>query len=170
MPGWLNRLLGPKEGAAPAGDRLLDADREVQALRLELAEQDRALAGLKEELERRRAGESARVAEALAGRLEALAGNAAGPAVQIVTLAHLEEEGKPVAAKDALSLARRLVRALEDQGMALEGRIGEQVPFDPNRHEPLSAETALAPGAPAVIRVPGVSIQGKVVRKASVEG
>jgi molecular chaperone GrpE (heat shock protein) len=120
-------------------------------------------------LERQRGGESARVAEAVQEQVERLLSDAAAPVTQLLTQAHLlEVEGKPVQAKDVLAVAKRLVRALEDNGLTLEGSVGETVPFDPNRHEPLSGDAALMPGEAVVVRFVGVSYQGRVIRKAGV--
>jgi molecular chaperone GrpE (heat shock protein) len=80
----------------------------------------------------------------------------------------LERDGKPIQAQDVLTVARRLVRVLEDHGLTLEGSVGETLPFDPNRHEPLSAEAALQPGEPAVIKFVGASYGGKVLKKSGV--
>src|SRR5262249_23611013 len=113
MAGWLQRLLGRTEDGTGA-ERLLALGREAQELRLRLKESSDQLTALREECERLRAGESARVAEAVRDRVERLLADAAGPAAQLVTQAHLlEAEGKPVQARDVVAVARRLVRVLE---------------------------------------------------------
>ena len=68
----------------------------------------------------------------------------------------------------ACAVARRLVRLLEDEGLTPEGRIGEAVAFDPDRHEPLGGDFAPRPGQPAVVRLVGVSWRGRVLCKAGV--
>lgn len=72
-------------------------------------------------------------------------------------------------AKDVLVVAKRLIRALEDSGLTPEGSAGETVPFEPNRHDSLSASAALTPGAMVVVRFAGGSYRGKVIHKAGVE-
>jgi molecular chaperone GrpE (heat shock protein) len=172
---WLRRTLGQAaEGAPQAEDLALK--REAQSLRLELEERERLVAGLKSELERQRNGESARIAEAVQSRIEKLMADVAAPVTQLFTQAHLiEVEGKPVQAKDVLAVAKRLVRALEDEGLKLEGSVGETASYDPNRHEPLGGQTAqttqttMTPGEPVVAHFAGVSYRGRLIRKAGVE-
>jgi molecular chaperone GrpE (heat shock protein) len=166
MPKWLDNLLA----RFGTDERALALEREVQSLRLELDERDRAVTNLSEELERQRSGASARVAEAVETQVEQLLADAAAPVAQLRTQMHLlEAEGKPVQARDVLAVAKRLVRTLEDNGLGLEGSVGEAVPFDPNHHEPLSAGVALTPGQPVVLRFVGVVYRGKLLRKAGVE-
>ncbi len=68
-----------------------------------------------------------------------------------------------------LAVVKRLIRVLEDSGLTLTGSVGETVSFDSNLHDPLSANTSLAPGIPVVVKFVGVLYQGKVIRKAGVE-
>src|SRR5436190_18008659 len=151
MPGWLDRLLG-RGTAADADERLLALAREAQGLRLQLQEHASRLTALREECDRLREGEEARVAEAVRGRLEGLLTEAAGPVAQLLTQAHLAEvEHKPVQVRDELAVARRLVRVLEAEGMTLEGQVGAQATYDPDCHAPLGGDT-IAPGQPVVIR------------------
>jgi hypothetical protein len=86
-----------------------------------------------------------------------------------LTQAHLLEiDGKPIEARDVLGVARRLVRTLEDNGLTLEGKVGETLPFDSNQHEPPRAEAVLQPGETVVIKFVGVSYAGIVCKKAGV--
>jgi molecular chaperone GrpE (heat shock protein) len=167
----LVETFGKKPPAEAAPDeRVLALEREGQSLRLKLEELEQSLASLKGELERQHSSASARVAGAVQAQVERLLADAAAPVAQLLTQAHLlEVEGKPVQAKDVLAVARRLVRTLEDSGLTLEGSIGQAVPFDPNRHEPLGAGGFPEPGQPVVVRFVGVAYQGKLLRKAGVE-
>ena len=141
----------------------------MQGLRLELEQRERSIANLKSELERQRSGENARITEAVQTAIERLITDVAAPVAQLLTQAHLLEiEGKPVQAKDVLSVAKRLVRALEDEGLKLESSVGETVRFDPNRHDPLGS-AAISPGQSVVVRIIGVTYCGKRLRKAGVE-
>jgi molecular chaperone GrpE (heat shock protein) len=164
------RLFQRRQGnPAATREEVLAAQRETQALRLELQERDRLIAALKGDLDRLRRGDSDRIATAVAAERERLLTDAAAPAAQLLTQAHLlEVEGKPVQARDVLAVARRLLRLLEDEGLTAAGRIGETVPFDPNRHEPLGGEVSLTPGQPAIVRLVGMSLRGKILRKAGV--
>ena len=78
MPGWLARLLG-RGTTADADERLLALEREAQGLRLQLQEHAARMTALRQERDRLRDGEEARVAEAVRGRLEGLLTEAAGP-------------------------------------------------------------------------------------------
>jgi hypothetical protein len=49
------------------------------------------------------------------------------------------------------------------------GSIGATEPFDPDRHDPLSDAPAPGPGRPVVVRMVGLSLHGKVLRKAGIE-
>jgi molecular chaperone GrpE (heat shock protein) len=167
---WFRTRRGEPAAARPTDDADLPAlRREVQSQRLELAERERVLANLKSEMERLRRGEGERIAAAVQTQVERLLSSAAAPVAQLLTQAHLlEVEGKPVEARDVLAVARRLLRVLEDEGLALEGSVSATVAFDPNRHEPLSSATSLTAGQSAVIRFVGVAYRGKVLRKAGV--
>ena len=168
---FLWRWFGRKKQPPPSGDdRVLQLEREVQSLRLDIQERDRLIATLQGDLERLERQQQAQLEEAVSGALERLLSEAAGPAAQLATQAYLlEHEGKPVTARDILAVARRLLRVLEDEGLQLEGAIGQRVPFDPNRYELLGGDEAPVPGEPVVVRISGASYQGKVLRKASVE-
>jgi molecular chaperone GrpE (heat shock protein) len=163
---WLSRLFGRE----PTDKRGLELEQEVQRLRLELAEQEQAVARLKQELERQRGSASAHVAEAVQVQVEQLLADVATPVAQLLTQVHLlEVEGQPVQAKDVLALVKRLVRTLEDNSLMLEGRVGESVPFDPDRHEPLSADVSPKAGQMVTVRFVGVAYRGKLLHKAGVE-
>jgi molecular chaperone GrpE (heat shock protein) len=168
MAGWLNRLLGRDDRPADA-ERLLALEREVQDLRLQLEERTRQLSRLREERERDRSAEEGRLAQGVQERVGRLLAEAAGPVAQLLTQAHLlEADGRPVQARDVLAVARRLVRVLEDEGLTVEGRVGERAAFDPDRHAPLGGDT-LTRGQAVVVRFVGVSYRGRLLRKAGVE-
>lgn len=170
MTGLLRRLFGRQESAPTAdGERTLALEREAQQLRLELQERERQRAQLRAELERQREGVATRLNEGVQASLERLFADASSPVAQLLTQAHLLEAGKPVQARDVLSVARRLVRVLEDRGLQLVGAAGETTAFDPNRHAPLSAEVSLAAAERVIVRLVGVAHQGKVLHKAGVE-
>lgn len=150
-------------------EQLLALERQIQNLQLELAERDQLVDKLKQELERQRNSESDRFTNAVQTQVEQMLTDTAAPVTQLLTQAHLLQEGKPVQAKDVLAVAKRLIRTLEDSGLTLTGNVGETVSFDSNLHEPLSVNTSLTPGVSVVVKFVGVSYQGKVIRKAGVE-
>jgi molecular chaperone GrpE (heat shock protein) len=168
MRAWLDRLLG-KGREGEQGQGALALEREVQSLRLELQEQRDRAERLKQELERERSNAGTEVARQVRAQFEGLVADAGAPVAQLQTQAHLLEEGQPVRGRDVMAVAQRLVRLLEDQGLTLEGRVGESVPYDPNRHEALSAEMALQPGRSVIVRFVGVGYRGRLLRKAGVE-
>jgi hypothetical protein len=107
---------------------------------------------------------------AVHGTLERILTGAAPSAAQLARLARmLEVEGLAVPARDVLAVARRLATAFEDEGLRLEGTIGERVPYNPNRHDPLNTSASLTPGQTVVVRFAGASYRGKVLRRAGVE-
>ena len=151
-------------GGQSLEERLLEMAGELQHLRLELTEEKRTSAKLKQELERQRSQESARL---VAAQVEQLLADAAGPVSQLLTQEHLlKVEAKPVQTRDVLAVATRLIRALEDHGLTIEGSVGQNASYDPNRHEPLSADSELKTGQEVVVRLVGVGYKGKLLRKA----
>jgi molecular chaperone GrpE (heat shock protein) len=170
MRNWLIKLLGGKPAGQEKGEhgeRVAALEGEVQSLRLDLQEQTALVGRLKQELERERTG--TKVADQVHAQVERLLADAGAPVAQLHTQAHLLEQGRPVPARDVMAVARRLVRVLEDHGLTPESSVGARVPFDPDRHEPLSAATAIRPGRPVVVRFVGMRYQGKLLRKAGVE-
>jgi molecular chaperone GrpE (heat shock protein) len=171
MLDFLRRWFGGgRQAAATSDEKLLALERDVQSLRLDLEERERVIATLRSDLERLRRDELARLEEVRQGAIEQVLSEAAAAAAQLVTQAHLlEVDGKPVSARDILTVARRLVRVLENHGLKLEGGIGERVPFDPQRHEPIGGQEFPAPGEPVILRMVCVSYRGKILYKGAVE-
>jgi molecular chaperone GrpE (heat shock protein) len=166
MLNWLKQLWQKPQ---TDDEQRLTLERELQNLRLELTERDQKLANLKQELERQRSSENSRINAAIQREIEQLLSDVASPVSQLLTQAHLlEVESNPVQAKDILTVVKRLIRTLEDKGLTITGKIGETIPFDPNYHQPLSSNTDLAVGTPVVIKIVGVSYQGKIIKKATV--
>ncbi len=170
-PGEPGQPVPPPQGfpSAQAGEWLV-LQKETQALRMDLQASQQAVANLKQENERLRLRQDQLIAETVETRLSGLFGDLAAPASQVLTQSDLlEKEGKPVQARDVLSVARRMVRALERYGLVFSGQVGDQVPFDPNQHTPINEVTQPQPGQPVTIRFRGVAYQGKTIHKAIVE-
>jgi molecular chaperone GrpE (heat shock protein) len=154
---------------------MLALQKEIQALRMEIEAREGSIANLKQEIERLRLRQEQVIVETVTSRLSGLFGELAAPASQILTQADLlDRQGKPVQARDVLSVARRMVRALERYGVSFTGQAGEQVAFDPNQHTPINGAAlpgaALPqPGQPVTVRFAGVAYQGKIIYKAIVE-
>lgn len=179
MKNWLSHLFRSQSSSTGAAvnttvadqaERVLTLEKEAQSLRMELDARERSLINLKQELERLRTRQGQVVAETVAAQMEGLFSDLAGPASQILTQADLlENQSKPVQARDVLSVARRMARAAERHGLVFEGKIGEPAVFDPNRHTPINNSAALEPGQAVTVRFVGASYQGKVIYKAVVE-
>ena len=167
MKRLLRGLLGGEEETAPAPEAL-EAQREAQNLRLELAEKEAQIERLRQEVERLRSRQQTLAQEGAQTQMEKLFSDAAAPVVQLVTQADLEKQGKAVQARDVLTVARRLVRALERHGLTLEGEPGQQVAFDPERHQSMNAGVNPNPGEMVTVRFVGASYQGKIRYKAIV--
>ena len=166
---FLKRLFQPAPApAAPEVDHLT-LERELQSLRLELSEKSARVTALEAELERTRARQTDLAREQSNSRLEALFSDLAAPASQLVTQSALLEEGKDLAARDVLTVARRMLRALERQGLLMAGKPGDRVPFDPAGHQPMNAGVNPLPGQEVIIRFPAIMVEGKMIYKAIVE-
>ncbi len=175
MKNWLANLFSrqsppsPAATTAPAVDALR-LQTEVQSLRMELEARERTIDNLKQETERLRLRQDELLNDTVALRMEKLFNDLAAPASQILTQADLlEKQGKPVQARDVLSVARRMVRALERSGLSFEGQVGQAVEFDPNRHTPMQGGAQPALGQPVTVRFVGAAYQGKIIYKAIVE-
>jgi len=179
MANWLANLLNRKpETDAPShlpeeggelSEHSLDLEQQVQSLRLVLEERKQTLATLRVDLERERRQGGVLAQEQLQAQVEKIFTAVSGPVAQLLTQASLVEvEAKPVASHDILAVARRLVQGLEENGLQIEGAVGGQEAFDPNRHDPLQAGDILRPGSPVVVRLVGLSYAGKILRKAGV--
>ncbi len=170
MLNTLKKWLGKAPTSQPqSNEKLLTLEREIQNLRLKLTERDQLIDKLKQQLEQQRTSENNNIDSAVQNQIEQLLTDTAAPITQLLTQAHLLEEGKPVQAKDVLLVAKRLISTLEDNGLTIVSQVSETVSFDSNLHEPLSASTAINQGTEVVVRFAGVSYQGKVIRKAGVE-
>ena len=151
-------------------DRLLSLESETQNLRLTINEREQAIAQLRSELERQRQNESNNQAIAFQTQQEQFFDELAAPISQLLTQIYLlEVENKPVQAKDAIAIVKRMLRVFTEQGLIQVGNIGEVVNFDPNLHQPLSSAVEINNGQTVKIRLAGLTYQGKVIRAAGVE-
>lgn len=142
---------------------------QVQSLKLELVERDRQIALLKVNAQAQQYQHQSLSQEQTSAHIEALMRDSASAVSQLLTQAYLlEQEKKPIQAKDVLQVARRLIRTLENNGLSIDGLPGLQTTYDLECHMPLSAAESLTPGQPVVIRLAGIRYQGKILLKASV--
>jgi hypothetical protein len=90
--------------------------------------------------------------------------------VPLMTQAQLHRSGTvQVRVGDVVAVGTRLMGSLRAAGVDTLGELGEEVAFDPDRHDPLSATGAPEVGVPVRIRVVGLSYQDRVLRRAGVE-
>ncbi|MCH2232482.1 MAG: nucleotide exchange factor GrpE [Crocinitomicaceae bacterium] len=165
---WLKQLFSPRTPFD--SERVLALESEQQKLALELRESQQKIATLKEQLERQKNNQERLIKNALDAEREIFFTDTASAVTQLLTQAYLvEEEGKPVQSKDILTVAKRLIATLKDSGLTILGKVGERVTFDPNYHQPLRSNVTINASQGVVIKIVGVSFQGKVIRKAMVQ-
>ncbi|MFG2023252.1 hypothetical protein [Streptomyces sp. NPDC048825] len=151
-------------------EQTLRLQRQLREARLEVAERDRTVERLRAELARARDGAEEGARQRTRADLEQLVTTIGSPLVQLSTQAHLHRSGSAqVRTGDVVEVGTRLLRLLRDEGVDTIGEVGETQPFDPDRHESLSATAAPVPGEPVLIRVVGLSLEGRTVRKAGVD-
>lgn len=178
MGSWLARLFGGGAARHQAGreghgvrsdDEVLSLRRDLQSLKLELEEREREVRILRDELDRTRTREEERARGVMETRLESLLIDIAAPASQLLTQIHLfEKENKPLEVRDVISVSRRMLRALMNHGLEVQGEPGREEAYDPGRHEPI-AHDVIPVGEMVIVRFPGFSYKGRVIRKAGVQ-
>lgn len=169
---WFPNFRSQKS-AQPVSSQLtnltIDLQREIQSLRIDADEREKRIAQMIQEITRMRERQQMLIEETVNARLTTLISELAAPTSQVRTQAHLfENENKEIHVQDVLSVTRRLIRALERNGLEFEGQIGAQVEFDPNRHTPINPASAPHLGDPVTVRFSEVRYQGKTVAKAVV--
>jgi molecular chaperone GrpE (heat shock protein) len=168
---WLKTLFqspNPPDNLAPPD--ALNYSASLQSLRLELAERDKTITVLKQDLEQQKQKEDSRLETVRQGEIENMLSQLASPISQLLTQTYLvEQEGKEVEAQDILTVTKRLIRTLETQGLTITSSVGEQVSFDPNYHQPLSSTIEISPGTPVTVKMPALAHQQKLLKKALVE-
>jgi molecular chaperone GrpE (heat shock protein) len=155
-------------GPSAADDARLAAESAAAALRLEVEEARQQIAALRRELDAERAGRADAVQAAVASQMEPALADAASFIGQLALQASLIEQGKPVAARDVMALARNLSRAFEKLGLVPLAAVGDTAVFNPGLHQPLGTSSPAA-GSPVVVKIPGSRLDGKIVRKSLVE-
>jgi molecular chaperone GrpE len=168
---WIDGLNNRQKQEKPPDEEPLAQAGDVQRLRLELQEHERQLELLKNEVTRLRVSAKELTEAACNAQMERLLGGSAAPVAQLTTQAYLVEvQGRPLQVRDVLAVTRRLIQALEEQGMQVIGKIGEFQPFDPDRHEPMASGLSIEPGTPVIIRFVGIAYRDHLLKKMGVEG
>jgi molecular chaperone GrpE (heat shock protein) len=161
-----------QDNSSPSSDRedLLTLQSEIKALQLDLHDREKKIELLSQELERARLNQKDLLKENGTAVLEDLYTNLAPVIVQLVTQNYLvNQKNKAIQSRDILLITDRLIRALEMNGLMLQGQPGQSVHFDPNLHIPLSTSSSFQAGQTVIVRFVGISYQGKIIRKAGVE-
>ncbi len=153
------------------------AGREIQADREEILSLQRRLAATDIELH-----ECQELVSALKSRIEAL--NAArtdpptaeelftalaAPLSQLRMQAWLMGTGKEISSRSIIALANQFASLVERAGLEPVGDPGESIRFDPELHEPLSAQECIPNGGPAIVRFIGYRYRGRMLRRALVQ-
>jgi hypothetical protein len=150
--------------------RRLAAESELQRLRLDLSQANQRLVEALADLQRQEREEAGALRNHLEAQLEELLAPLATPLTQLLTQQHLiEREGKGLGAKDLLATSRRLWQGLASAGVDALETVGAVVAFDPDRHQPLSQESRVGAGALVRVRIPGLLLNGHVLKTAGVE-
>lgn len=148
----------------------LSAETELQQLRLDFKQGQQRVAQLQADLGRQGREQGDALNEQLQAQLEELLTLLATPLAQLLTQQHLiEVQGKELNAKDLLATSRRIWQGLTTVGVGALEAIGEVVAFNPDRHQPLSQATSLRRGESVKVRIPGITLKGKVLKAAAVE-
>jgi molecular chaperone GrpE (heat shock protein) len=162
---WMAFTGKPSAEARAAADEIVSVKSELARLSLDLREAQetiQALRGKLQELESRTSQNSP-------DGLEGLFGELAAPLSQLRLQDSLIGAGKEISGTSVMTLARHLMNAIETAGLEPIGTCGEEIPFDPGRCGPLSADRSFAPGEPVVVRFVGYRYHERVIRKALVE-
>lgn len=184
---WLARLIQGSAGPTPEIDSGVVDDRttkelqqertlrlsvesELQQLRLDLNQAQQRAAQLQADLARQGREQGDALSEKLNAQLEELLAPLATPLAQLLTQQHLiEVQGKELSVKDLLATSRRIWQGITPAGVEAMEAIGQVVVFDPDRHQPLSQATNLSRGESVKVRIPGITLKGKVLKAAAVE-
>lgn len=145
-------------------------ERELQECRLALAEREGAVRRLRADLDRARGSSEDEAAREGHARVEQLVEAMGAALVQLATQAQLHDSGSvQVRTDDVVAVGARLLRALRAAGVDAFGTLGEEVAFDPDRHDPLSMSSTPEAGTLVRIRVVGLCYGDRVLRRAGVE-
>ncbi|MFN9545762.1 MAG: nucleotide exchange factor GrpE [Cyanobacteriota bacterium] len=169
---WLSSLPDDQTRQALEQERALRlaAESELRRLRLDLKELEERLAQARVELQRQSQEAARALNDHLEAQLETVLTPLATPLAQLLTQHDLiTRGGKELGAKDLLATSRRLWQGLTPIGVEALETIGELVPFDPDRHQPLSQASLPGRGEPVRVRMPGIQLKGRVLKPAAVE-
>lgn len=170
MNQWLKNLFKAAPAQSDSSAALLEAEARIRRLELDIQKMEQVIAGLQSDHAQREASHQNLSGLEVSTRLDDVFRSAAAPVAQLFTQAWLHtDQQKNLQAGDVLAVAQRLINSLERSGMQIVHQVGEIVPFDPDRHSPLSASEELRAGGLVKVRFVGVAHQGRILLKAAVE-
>ncbi|MEW6348410.1 MAG: hypothetical protein AB1646_05075 [Thermodesulfobacteriota bacterium] len=156
------------------------ADREIQANIREILSMRSRLAATEIELHKRSvlvSSQKSKLEAIEASRTDSTAAIAedlfvalAAPLSQLRMQAWLMGSGKEISGRSVMALAAQIASLVQRAGLEPVGEPGERIRFDPELHQPLSAQERIECGASAVVRFPGYRYRGRILRRALVQG
>ena len=149
--------------------RIRDLEKELQASKLDIDELKSQLTSTKHDLQvQTQQGANLRdiqIRESLTALFEELS----GPLAQLLTQNNLQHvQGKSIKSGDIDGTIKRLVQKLEKYGLEISEEVGSTTLYDPNEHEALALGDTIETGDRVLIRMYGISFEGKTLRRASV--
>jgi molecular chaperone GrpE (heat shock protein) len=147
-------------------DENVSLKRDLAKLGFELVEAKEAIDALRSRLTNMEVGRINSGRE----QLESLLYDLAAPVAQLRMQQQLVNSGKEVSGRSIMALASQVADLLERTGLEPIGETGQEIHFDPQTAEPLAADVIFSPGQTVVIRFIGYQYQGRIIRRALVEG
>jgi molecular chaperone GrpE (heat shock protein) len=170
MRNWLKTIIGGEERKG-APTQAIDSARDLQTLRLELAQREQETAQLQGELTRLRERSAVLAETTIEAQLEQLLADLSRPIGLLLALTTERDrsaEEKDAALEGVVELLRQVIHVLQDHGWQPVGQVGEIVDYDPALHQPLGQDESPAPGDAVAVRWPGGAFGGRVLLRAGV--
>ncbi len=147
-----------------------DSQAKIQALESELFEKNQRLSDLEKELRIQKEQHLLFSQDADIQIFEQLIAELAPMLIQWKTQARLAAaENSKVGVNDVLRVFSQLEKTLSKKGVAFTGEIGQPTAYDPDQHLLLGSNQSIAPDDPVIIKVCGVSLGDKIIRKIGVD-
>lgn len=150
----------------------MDAQQEIVSLRrqlgeaaLELHESAQMLTFQKSRLDDLQSATHCCETDPLEKRVEDLA----APLSQLRMQGSLLQSGKDISGRSVMALASKLADLLEEAVLEPIGTTGQEVDYDPQFCEQLSAAAGLADGETVTVKFVGYRYKGRLIRKALVD-
>ena len=169
MGNWLKALIGG--GSEPAQVGSLDQQRELQSLRLELAQRDQEIAGLQREIARIRDRSDELAQTTSQAQLEPLLTDLSrlvGLLLALTADRGMSAEDDSAQLANVADIVKQLPQVMQDCGWQPVGHVGEVTVFDPNLHTPLAQDESPKPVQPVMVRWPGGAYAGHVLWRAGI--